>query len=151
MKIHQSRWNSFKRALYQFTMPVVSLDARGHQVRMESHPSLLSQIDSSILPELDNPQTELDTVSPPHNGLPGTRCKNIGVVPRPPYPSPLQPPPKPRQTKQKKEKAPRPSSSVRKRTRSDTSREGKERRAVQKTEYFNQLKNKCEYFSCLSQ
>ena len=102
MKIHQSHWNSFKRALYQFTMPVVSLDARGHQVRMESHPSLLSQIDPSILPELDSPRTEPDTISPPHNGLPGTRCKNIGVVPRPPYPSPLQAPRRPRQTKQKR-------------------------------------------------
>jgi len=154
MEIHQSRWIDFKKALYQFTMPVVSIDARGNQIRMEGHPSFLSQVDSSILSELDGPQIEPHTASlpsPPHNGLPGTRCRNVGAVPRPLRPDPLPPQRKP-QTKKRKEvvPAPRPSSSLKKRTLSNTSGGGNQRNVSQKTEYFNDLKNKCEYFSYLS-
>jgi hypothetical protein len=155
MEIHQSRWIDFKKALYQFTMPVVSIDAWGNQVRMEGCPSFLSQVDSSILSELDGPRIKSHTtslLSSSHNGLHGMRCRNVGVVPRPLRPDPLPQQRKPSQTKQRKEvvPAPRPSSSLQKRTLLKTSSGGNQRNVSQKTEYFNELKNKCEYFSGLS-
>ena len=173
MQVPQNLWNNFKLALYQFTLPVVSLGSDGRQIRMEHSPSILHRTDPSILSRLDKVQVDSDSGSSslPRLGLPGTRCRNVGVVPRPSLPGSL-PPPQPQLPPQQKKKGKarqKPSSGRAKRTLaseretgsksgvkraraseeetgSEGSEEVKKRKTVEKTVYFRNLKNHSRLF-----
>jgi hypothetical protein len=167
MSIHQNHWDGFKIALYQFMMPVVSLDADGQQIRMENFLSLLHQIDHDILKKLDNVESDSTSLlpCPRQPGLPGRRCKDIGVVLRPPFPGVCQPlknlpdPTQPlaeeplaKEQKSKKQKPQKASSKIKKRTLAGSDEMGdqpsqKKRKynPEGKSNYFKSLKRKCKF------